>query len=253
MKFQKIKFFLFYLLLSISILKAQFNIPEPPKKIYPVNDFAKKLTEEQIDFLNQKLIKYSHFTSIEILIIIIKSLNGEDPNFIGANWGEKWKIGQKGKNNGIVFLIDVKSKKLAIQTGYGIEPYLTDALSKRIIEKQIKPLIQEGNYYKAIDEGLTAIFKTLKNTYKNKNIVHKKNNLQNYIFYIISAVFIILFFRSGNKNNNRKDPYYNNDSFTLSNIGRWGYGNLNSSNDNEWDNNLGSGGDFGGGGASGSW
>ena len=71
--------------------------------------------------------------------MIIPSTNGDDIARYATDLGHKWKIGQKGKDNGIVFLIAKDDRRMTIQAGYGTEHLLTDALSKRIIEQVVKP------------------------------------------------------------------------------------------------------------------
>ncbi|XOD69143.1 MAG: TPM domain-containing protein [Flavobacteriales bacterium AspAUS03] len=260
--FQKTKYlliFLLYSLASIGALQAQFSIPAPPKKIYPVNDFAQVLTQEHVYHLNKKLIRYNKSTSTEILVTIVKTLNGEDANLVGANWGEKWKIGQKKQDNGLILLLSIDDRKISIQTGYGIEPYLTDALSRRIIENQIKPALLQGDYYRAIDQGTTAIFQVLKDTYINKKKTSKKDNgWENLLLYLLLILFLFYFFRSGgNSGGRRRSVYYDEDPFTLSSMGRWsGHhgGKLGSGwGSDSGEGGFGGGGNFGGGGASGNW
>ncbi|XCI75656.1 MAG: TPM domain-containing protein [Flavobacteriales bacterium] len=258
MIFQKVKgllIFLLYFLASIGILQAQFTIPPPPKKIYPVNDFAQVLPQEHVYSLNKKLIRYNESTSTEILVAIVKTLNGEDPNLISANWGEKWKIGQKRQDNGLILLLSIDDRKISIQTGYGIEPYLTDALSRRIIDNQIKPALRQGDYYTAIDQGTTAIFQVLKDAYTNKKKTSKKDNgLENLFLYLLLIFFILYLFRSGGNSgeDRRGSVYYDEeDPFTLSSMGRWN-GHYGGNFGSGW-GGFGGGGSFGGGGASGNW
>ena len=117
--------------------------------------------------LEQKLIRYSDSTSTQIVIAIISRTEGEDVGFLAANWAQKWGIGQKGKDNGIVFLIAKDDRKMTIQAGYGTEHLLTDALSRRIIEVVVKPEFKDGKYFEGIDEGTTAIIKVMNGEYKN--------------------------------------------------------------------------------------
>lgn len=252
-KTRKFKSLLLCLLLSINLLQAQFTIPAPPEKIYPVNDFAQILTREQIDLLNEKLIRYSDSTSTQILIAIVKNLNGEDPNLVGANWGQKWKIGQKKQDNGLILLFAIDERKVTIQTGYGLEPYLTDALSRRIIENAIKPALKQGDYYTAINQGTTVIFETLKNAYKSKKNPSKKyENWKSWLFYIALILYILYFSRFGSRDRRRRSVYHDDDPFTLSGMGRWS-DNLDSGWGSSSGGGFGGGGSFGGGGASGDW
>ncbi|XOD67837.1 MAG: TPM domain-containing protein [Flavobacteriales bacterium Tduv] len=255
-KIKKFKNLLPLLLLSINLLQAQFTIPTPPEKIYPVNDFAQVLTGEQVDRLNEKLIRYGDSTSTEILVTIVKKLNGEDPNLVGANWGQKWKIGQKKQDNGLILLLAIDDKKVTIQTGYGLEPYLTDALSRRIIENRIKPALRQGDYYSSIDQGTTAIFETLKDTYKNKKRPLKKDdNRKNWLFYMALTLFILYFFQSRSGGLRRRSVNYDDAPFTLSGMGKWSgnFGKGWSSSSRGGFGGFGGGGSFGGGGVSEDW
>ncbi|WP_185878603.1 TPM domain-containing protein [Blattabacterium cuenoti] len=186
-----IKFLLILLIFTNLVQGQQLNIPDKPKKIYPVNDYAGVLSHIQIQKLNEKLIQYSKKTSTEILISIVRDLYGEDPNFLASKWGNKWHIGKKYKNNGIIILLSMNDKKISIQNGYGIEPYLTDFTTRRIIQK-IKPLLKKNLYYEAIDISIKEIFKIMKNEYINKE--NKKNHFYKWNLAFSTSVFLIIFF-----------------------------------------------------------
>ncbi|AWU44400.1 TPM domain-containing protein [Blattabacterium punctulatus] len=237
------------LLFFTNIVQGQFNIPDPPKKIYPVNDYAGVLSHSQIEKLNKKLIQYSKITSTEILIPIVKDIHGEDSNFLASKWGEKWNIGKKDKNNGIIILLSINDKKISIQNGYGIEPYLTDFSTQNIIKK-IKPFLKNHLYYKAIDIGIKEIFKILKNKYEYKK-KHNKNSL--WKFFIPISIFFIMFFLFQKKS---IEPSLLNTLF-LTNIlfKNRSINNQHDHNNNHEDNfdGFGEGGTFGGGGSSGNW
>ncbi|QIK16796.1 TPM domain-containing protein [Blattabacterium sp. DPU] len=173
-----------------NLIQGQFNIPEAPKKIYPIQDYVGVLSKKQIKELNQKLISYSEVTSTEILVSIIQDLHGEDPNLLASKWGEKWKIGKIHKNNGIIILLSIHDKKISIQNGYGIEPYITDFLTIKIIKK-IKPILKNNLYYQAIDCGTKEIFKILKNKFQKK----QNNRIsERYKVFIIIGIFLMIFF-----------------------------------------------------------
>ncbi|WP_185862296.1 TPM domain-containing protein [Blattabacterium cuenoti] len=226
-------FFLPYLAIG------QFNIPIAPKKIYPVQDYAGVLSKIQIDKLNKKLIQYSKITSTEILVCIIKDLHGEDSNFLAYKWGEKWKIGSIHKNNGIILLLSINNRKISIQNGYGIEPYMTDFLTIKIINK-IKPILKNGLYYQAIDSSIQEIFKILKKKFQKKHI---KKVFSIWNFFIYMSIFFILFIF-----------FYKKHSYSLLNT--LIFTNFIFRNNNENEDNFdgfGEGGNFGGGGASDNW
>jgi uncharacterized protein len=254
---------LLMLFFSFGNVFAQFKIPEKPKFQTSVYDYASLLSSSQKNSLEQKLVKYSDTTSTQIVIAIINSTEGENINFLGAQWGQKWGIGQAKEDNGILILLAKNDRKIAINTGYGIEYLLTDALSKRIIERDIIPYFKQNDYYGGLNRGADAIFEVLNGEYQGS----RKSNDEfpiGVIFVLIFIFIIILISISKNRRgggNNRGNRTTGSDileAIILSNMGRGNY-NRGSSG---WGGSSGGGGGFGGGfggggfgggGASGSW
>ena len=119
---------------------AQFEIPDKPKFQTSVYDYYNLLNSSQKQSLEQKLIRYADTTSTQIVLAIISSTKGEEIKYLGANWGHKWGIGgSKENDNGIFILLARDDRKISINAGYGVEHLLTDAMSKRIIERDIIP------------------------------------------------------------------------------------------------------------------
>ncbi|WP_341662857.1 TPM domain-containing protein [Blattabacterium cuenoti] len=241
-----IRFILIILICFFSnLLKGQFYIPEAPKKIYPVQDYAGVLSKKQIEKLNQKLISYSKITSTEILVPIIQNLKGEDPNLLASQWGEKWKIGKIHKNNGIIILLSIHDRKISIQNGYGMEPYITDFLTMKIIKK-IKPILKNHSYYKAIDSGTQEIFQILKTKYKKKQS-NKIFSIRNLFIHISSIFFIFLLFYLFLIKKTTDVSLFNTLLIT-----NFLFKNKKYDHDENFDG-FGGGGNFGGGGGSGNW
>ncbi len=237
---KKIVLFFVVTLFLLSTVKSQFYIPPQPKKIYPVQDYTGILSIEEKNKLNKKLIFFFKKTSIEILVAIINNTHGVNPNFIAYKWGEKWKIGKLNANNGVVILLSINDKKISIQNGYGIEPYLTDIISKKIINN-IKPDLKKHLYYKAIDNCTSDIYKILNGKFNNKKNI--KNN--SWIQYIILMFFIIILIYI-NKN-------FKNLSFLETLIlTNFLFHKKDDYNEDDFDGFEG-GGDFGGGGSNDNW
>lgn len=143
---------------------GQYDIPQQPKSDASlIFNYAKQsvLSPQEQQTLNRKLIDYEAKTSTQIAIIIVESLQGEDPNFLGAKWLAEWKIGQAEADNGMVILMSASDRKIAIQNGYGLEAYMTDAKSRQVIDNFIIPYFKQEEYYEGFDNGLNAIFKVL--------------------------------------------------------------------------------------------
>lgn len=250
---------------------AQFKIPEKPKLQTSVYDYISLLASSQKRNLEQKLIKYSDTTSTQIVIAIISSTNGENINYLGAQWGHEWGIGQEKEDNGILILLAKDDRKIAINTGYGVEHLLTDAMSKRIIERDIIPFFKQNDYYGGLNRGADAIFEVLNGEYQG---TRKSNNNEFPIGFIFILIFIFIIIlisisknrRGGGHGGNRGNRSTGSDileAIILSNMGRGSY--RKGSSGGGWSSGGGSfgggggfgggfgGGGFGGGGASGGW
>jgi uncharacterized protein len=216
-------------LIGLQIGFSQFDIPKKPSFQTSVYDYIGLLSKSQKTQLENKLVRYSDSTSTQIVITIIKSTNGENIGYLGANWLTKWGIGEKGKDNGILIILAKDDRKIFINTGYGIEHKLTDFLSRRIVEREILPYFKQGNFYSGLDSGVEAIFKVMQGEYKGSRKKSKKGgDFAFVVFVIILIVFFILISRGGRGKGGRRN-YTDSDSrdiletIILSNAGRGGY------------------------------
>lgn len=253
----KNKYILLFGLLS-TFLSASLYAQDVLKKKYSdkaVQDYVGLLSPSETNALNQKLTAYADSTSTGIAIAITNSVE-DDINYYAAQVLTSWGLGQKGKDNGVLMLMDIKQRKIAISTGYGVEHLLTDALSKRIIENNILPEFKKGNYYGGLDQGSTAIIQVLEGAYTNTN---PKNDIDiSSILPIIIFIIIILLLAnkkqggSGNRGHRSSGMDFS-DIIILSNMGRGGFGR--SSGGGFGGGGFGGfgGGMGGGGGASGGW
>ncbi len=232
-----------------SVAFAQFQIPEKPQLETSVYDYINLLPEGQKKSLEQKLIRYSDSTSTQIVMAIISSTEGENITYLGAQWGQKWGIGQAGKDNGILVLLAKDDRKIAINTGYGVEGSLTDAMSRRIIENVIIPQFKQDDYYGGLSKGADAIFQVLNGEFKEERLFDDNQGFPFESFLPIIIFIVILIILSSRNRRNRggrgggkKSGLDLWDIIILSNMGRGGFGGGSSRG------GFGSGGSFGGGG-----
>lgn len=237
-----------------------------PKKLFTdraVQDYVGLLSPSEQNQLNIKLKHYADSTSTGIVIAILKDVE-DDINFQAAQMLAQWGIGQKDKNNGILLLMAVNQRKIAISTGYGVEDRLTDALSRRIIERHILPNFRRQDYYTGFDQGTTAIIQTLSGAYKNDRSTNDGDITPIVIFLIALLIFIILMLIFGKKNNQNGNDNHRGGGFDLadfiilSSLGRSSSGGFGSFGGGRSSGGFGGFGGFGGGlggggGASGSW
>jgi uncharacterized protein len=246
----------------VNLSQAQYKIPEIPKKQTSVYDYTSLLSKNEVRSLEQKLVRYSDSTSTQIVVIIINSSNGEDLNYLAANWGEKWGIGQAGKDNGILLLMAKGDRKVAIQAGRGTEGGLTDFMSKQIIDSRIIPEFKRGNFYKGLDKGTDGIFEVLTGEFKETRQRKSKKEGKGFLgiipFIVIIILFVIFRNKGGGRGGRRSGSGALLDILILSSLGRsGGFGGGGSSSSGGFGGGGFSGGfgggSFGGGGASGSW
>ena len=152
------KGFLVLLYMIIGLHGYAQDIPPKPSFIPALVDSTNTLSQTQFKRLSEKLEKYSDSTSTEIFTMIVNTVHGEEIKYHATQLAHKWEIGQKGKDNGIIVLLALKDRKVAIQTGYGVEHLLTDALSRRIINNVYTPFFKQGNYYEGLDRGADVMF-----------------------------------------------------------------------------------------------
>jgi len=180
-------------LLLCTFLTFAQDFPEKSNTI--VTDYTNTLSADQKQQLENKLVAFNDSSSTQIAVVIIKSVGDYDINEYGTMLGRKWGIGQKDKNNGVLLLVAMNDHKMTIQTGYGVEGALPDAITQDIIQKDIKPRFKAGDYYGGIDAGTDDIIKYTKGEYKadaKQNKGNKKSGTGGGIGVLV-IVFIILF------------------------------------------------------------
>lgn len=188
---------------SLLILKGfSQEIPEPMSPPRLVNDFAGILNSGEIRHLEQKLVNFDDSSSSQILVVTVKSLNGLTKEEFADRLGEKWGVGQKGKNNGVVVLIKPKygneKGQARISVGYGLEGAIPDALGIRIVNNEMIPYFKSGDYFTGIDKATNTLISLAKGEYTAEQ--YKKNTGVNLIGVLIPIIIIILIiiFTKGN-------------------------------------------------------
>jgi len=163
---------------------------EAPKLNSYCNDFTGTLTPAQIRQINKALSDFEKKTSNQIVFLMINSLDGMPIEYFANNVAEKNKIGTKKHDNGILFVVAKKDKKMRIEVGYGLEGALPDALASSILRNEVRPYFRRGDYFSGIAAGLTAIMKATVGEYKNNKKNDEKEGLPigTIIFLIIMII-----------------------------------------------------------------
>jgi uncharacterized protein len=167
---QSMKYFLFVISLTCSLMVGAQSIdrivPSRPSPARLVNDLADVLTPEQEAALEQKLVAYDDSTSTQIVVVTMTTLQDFPIEDVGLQILRKWGVGNKEKDNGIVLLAAIQDRKINIQTGYGMEGVVPDAIARTIIENDVIPSFRTENFYRGFDEATTSIFKAAAGEYQ---------------------------------------------------------------------------------------
>lgn len=183
---------LMLLLTTLSAVAGDSDFPEPPKPPRLVNDFAHMMDAQQVAQLEAKLLEYEKTSSTQITVITITNLGGYEVAQYATELGQRWGVGQKGKDNGVVILASKDDRKVNISTGYGLEGALTDIMCGRIIRNEIVPQFKQGNFYQGFNKAADAIILATKGEYTAEEDYHHGENRPSAFFTILFIIIIII-------------------------------------------------------------
>jgi uncharacterized protein len=91
-------------------------------------------------------------------IAVFRSLEGESLEDVASTLFQKWRLGQKGLDNGVLLVVFVQDRKLRFEVGYGLEGTLPDAVAGQIIREAIGPRFREQRYAAGLEAAVTAVY-----------------------------------------------------------------------------------------------
>ena len=258
----------FIVVFFISLSSFAQDIPERPSPQRLVNDMANVLSSSEEDQLESELDQFARSTTTQIAIVTVPTLNGYDASDFAFRLGEKWGVGQKGKDNGVVVLFKPKTAdsrgQVFVAVGYGLEGVIPDAIANRdIVDHEMLPRFRQGDTFGGLQNGVKVIMALASHEFTPQQYHEKVSSGAGAgagvgIFVFILFFFIVSMFR--------RRRYYTGGSslpFWLLMGGMMGSNNRGGSwgNFNSGGGSFGGGGGFGGfggggfggGGAGGSW
>ncbi len=129
--------------------------PIPP--VARVTDLTGTLSAAERQSIEQKLAAWERDTGNQLVVLMVPSTQPEPIEAYAIRVADAWKIGRKGQDNGVVFLIAKNDRKLRLEVGYGLEGVLTDLTSRRIIAETVAPLFRQDRYAAGIDAGVDRV------------------------------------------------------------------------------------------------
>ena len=153
--FHPSSFFLALIAFLFSAAALPLTLPPPPTQWY--TDSAGLLDASQAEALNRKLADFEQRSGAQFIIYVFPSLEGEALEDFTIRCAERWKVGNKKYDNGLILFVFVKERKLRIEVGYGLEPTITDAFSSDVIRNEIGPRFKAGDYAGGLNAGADAL------------------------------------------------------------------------------------------------
>jgi uncharacterized protein len=146
------------IVLAGAALAAQLTFPPLTGRVVDEAGVLSGDTKARLTGLLQQL---EQMTGDQLVVVTLKSLQGQDIATYGYQLGRAWGIGQKKKNNGALLIVAPGEHKVRIEVGYGLEGDLTDAASRIIIENAMLPQFRSGNYDAGVEQGTVEIVRLI--------------------------------------------------------------------------------------------
>jgi uncharacterized protein len=146
-------------LAAAPVLHAAPGSPAFPKPTGYVNDFAHLLEPAARESLEQRLVQYDRTTGNQIAIAIFPDLGGVPINEFASRLEESWKVGRRGKDNGLLLLIGLKERQVRIEVGYGLESKVTDGDAGAIIRNVLAPAFRAGRYADGLNAAVDELMR----------------------------------------------------------------------------------------------
>lgn len=186
-----------FLLALLTLLPSPLQALDVPRLAKRVNDYAAMLSPGAVANLEQKLAGFERDQSTQIVVLTIPTLQGDDIDQFAIKVADAWKIGQKGKDNGVLLILARAERKVRIEVGMGLQGVLPDITTSRIIRDQMRPYLKTNDFDRGITAGVDGIMAATKGEFKSssKDIgkkPHRKYVSPITIFLLIAVAAVIL-------------------------------------------------------------
>lgn len=122
-----------------------------------VTDLAGLLEPQDKASLNAYLQQLEQKTTSQFLLLTVQSTEGMEIRQFALQTAERWKLGQKGKDNGVLLVVALKERQIRFEVGYGLEEILPDSYLGSLSRGTVALKFKEGNYAGGLFEGIDAV------------------------------------------------------------------------------------------------
>ena len=150
-----------FMLAAAAAFAAAADTIGVPKLTAHVIDLTGTLTARERDVLDEKLRAFEAAKGSQVGVLLVPSIGSETIEEFAGRVTDEWKLGRKGVDDGVLFVVAKQERKMRIHTGRGVQGTLTDALSRRIIADIVAPRFRSGDFAGGIGDGVDAIMKAI--------------------------------------------------------------------------------------------
>ena len=161
-----------------------------------VNDYARLLSPDATARLEQKLAGFERETSNQVAVLTVPSLEGDSIDQFAIRVAEQWKLGQTGKDNGVLMVIASGERKVRIEVGMGLQGVLPDITASKIIREVMRPDLKSGNFDRAVNVGVDAIMAATRGEFKaspqdTAHRPHRKKSSSG-LFLVVALIAVVV-------------------------------------------------------------
>lgn len=130
------------------------------KPIGWTSDYAHIFTQSQTQYLDSVIAQFNEESGNEFAIVTLDTLDAitiDNFDSVITVIGNKWKVGKKNKNNGLVIGVSLAVRRIRINYGSGLSDKLTDEKTKEIIDRVILPSFKNKQYFEGLQRGLFTL------------------------------------------------------------------------------------------------
>ncbi|MGH7335378.1 MAG: TPM domain-containing protein [Candidatus Rokuibacteriota bacterium] len=227
-----------------------------------VNDYAGLLSATDRQRLEALLAERERATGAQMVAAIFSSLEGENLEDVSIRLAERWRVGQKGLDNGVILIVFAKDRKVRLEVGYGLEGALPDAVAGQIIRDSIAPAFREGRYAAGLERAVNAVFARIDATPAPERPRRKEPGVGMTplaLLFVVAVIAIMVLSAARRRRGSAPAAYtYSRGGWTPVAVppivwGGGGWGRSRGGDPGDGGGFSPGGGSFGGGGASGDW
>ncbi len=183
--------FLIFIILSFVLFSLPAHPLDIPKLQGYVNDYANMISPSVKAELENELRAFEQTDSTQIVILTVPSLEGEVIEDFSIKVAEAWKIGQKGKDNGIIFIVAKQERKMRIEVGRGLEGKLTDLMAGRIKNLVVNPRFKREDFDGGFTSGVSSLIDATRGEFKADGN-HRSQKHETFLGFLMFGAILML-------------------------------------------------------------